>query len=75
MGRFGPILVTLDGTLNVVLVDGYVPPIGTTIDIVSYSPGSLTGQFAVINGLDIGNGTSFSPTYTDNALVLEVVAK
>ncbi len=68
------VLVTLDGTLNVVLIDGYVPPVGTTIDIVSYSPGLLTGQFATINGLDIGNGTTFQPTYTNSALVLEVVA-
>lgn len=68
------VFVTLDGTLNVVLVDGYVPPVGTTIDIVSYSPGLLTGQFALINGLDIGNGTVFQPTYTNSALVLEVVA-
>jgi hypothetical protein len=69
----GTLDVTLDGTLNIVLVGGFVPPVGTVIEAVVYSPGSRVGEFTVINGLDIGNGTVFVPTYGDSSLSLEVV--
>ncbi len=69
----GTLAVALDGTLNITLVDGFVPGVGAVIEAVYYSPGSRSGEFATINGLDIGNGTAFQPTYTDTALLLEVV--
>ncbi|MGD2110345.1 MAG: hypothetical protein PVI86_13270, partial [Phycisphaerae bacterium] len=69
-------LVSLDepmlgGTLNLVLVDGFAPPVGTTFTAVEYT--SAAGNFATITGLDIGNGTHFQATSTADGLVLEVV--
>jgi hypothetical protein len=58
---------TLDGTLNVTLVDGFVPSPGDSFKIMTFT--SRTGEFATING----NGQGYSPNYraTDLTLVAD----
>ena len=55
---------TLGGTLNISLVNSFIPALGDTFEILTYS--SYTGNFNTINGLNTGTGVSFdmltSPT-------------
>jgi hypothetical protein len=53
-------LATLDGTLNVQLVGGFVPQPGDTFRILTF--GSLSGDFAAENGLDLGRGIVLRPS-------------
>jgi RHS repeat-associated protein len=54
-GEFGIVNVSgaasLDGTLNITLVNGFGPAVGQQFQVMSYS--GLTGDFAAINGLDV----------------------
>jgi hypothetical protein len=61
----------LDGTMNLRLFNGYVPNLGDTFDVVTW--GSRSGAFTTINGLSLGNGKKFNPTYSTNKLTLTVV--
>ena len=63
--------VGLDGTLNLTRINGYDPNLGDTFLIMTYA--SATGQFAVINGLDIGHGKRFAPNYGATDLTLTVL--
>ena len=66
-----PGIATLDtATLNISLVDLFQPNLGDTFTIMTF--GSHDGEFAVINGLDAGNGLVFEPTYHATSLVLTV---
>ena len=49
------------GTLNVSLVNGFSPAIGNSFRILTFP--ARAGQFDTINGLQIGRGKQFSPTY------------
>jgi hypothetical protein len=60
--------VTLDGTLNITLVNGFTPSTGDTFTILTYS--AFTGQFATINGLTIGGGLKFTPNYQAKTFTL-----
>ncbi len=46
---------TLTGALNVSLINGFTPTVGSTYDILDYGTGSgggtLSGQFAALNGM------------------------
>jgi hypothetical protein len=53
---------TLDGTLNVNLVNGFTPSAGESFKIVEY--GSITGTFATVTGF------AFTVSYDPNDLVL-----
>jgi hypothetical protein len=74
--QFGRVTVTgaatLDGTLSLNVVNGFSPVAGNTFPIMTYA--SRSGQFATINGLTIGNGNQFNPTYNATNLTLGVVA-
>ena len=74
--QFGRLTVTspatLDGTLNLPLVNGFSPAIGNSFQVMTF--GSLTGQFATINGTALGNGKQFSPAYSATNLTLNVTA-
>jgi hypothetical protein len=74
--QFGQLNVTstatLNGTLNVSLINGFVPNIGDSFDILSAS--SVTGTFATVNGLCIDSSESFTVTYNANDVVLTVVS-
>jgi hypothetical protein len=48
---------TLAGTLEVQLVNGFVPSVGSNFTFLTYS--SRSGDFATLIGADIGSGTQF----------------
>jgi hypothetical protein len=59
------------GVLNLQLINGYEPNLGDAFDVLTYS--SRSGSFTTINGLTIGNGKVFQPTYNTNRLTLTVI--
>jgi hypothetical protein len=63
---------TLNGTLNISLVTGFVPTVGSTFDILNAS--SITGTFATINGTSINSSEHFTVTVNGTDVVLTVVA-
>jgi hypothetical protein len=64
---------TLEGALDVTLLDGFEPALGQTFDIVTFP--SRTGTFATASGLSIGNGKRFQLHYEPTRVRLEVVAE
>jgi hypothetical protein len=58
----------LNGTLNVSLINGFVPTNGNQFTVMSF--GSLSGTFAVKNGLNLGNGLVLLPVYSSTNLTL-----
>jgi len=60
---------TLGGTLNVSLINSFVPAVGNTFPILTFA--SRTGDFAVSNGLNLG-ATSFNPSIGSTAYNLIV---
>jgi hypothetical protein len=63
---------SLNGTLNLDLINGFVPAIGATFDILNAS--SVTGTFATVNGTGINSGEHFTLLYNPNNVTLDVVA-
>jgi hypothetical protein len=61
---------TLDGTLNVALVNGFTPALNDRFRFMTF--GSRTGFFSAQNGLDLGGGLAFQVDQTD-PLDLELV--
>ncbi len=66
--------VQFGGTLQVTLINGFIPQVGQRFDIVKF--GSATGSFDNYEGLVIGNGLYLRPTYDaiGHKLTLTVVA-
>ena len=67
-GQFDRIVagtVTLGGTLDISLVNGFAPVSGNAFDVLGYT--SRVGTFAVVNG----NGETYTPTYGASALTLQ----
>lgn len=62
----------LSGTLQINLLNGYVPPLNSTFPILTAA--AVSGIFSTINGADIGNGRQFTVLYTNNEVTLQVVA-
>ena len=63
---------SLAGTLNLKLVNGFVPTLGTTLKILDF--GSETGQFTTVNGLAINGSEHFAVTYQATDVLLTVVS-
>src|SRR3984957_17277308 len=63
---------TLGGTLNINLINGFVPSIGSKFKIVDYT--SESGQFATVNGLAINSSEHFTVTYQGADVLLTVVS-
>jgi len=63
---------TLGGTLNIDLINGFMPTIGSKFKIVDYS--SEAGQFATVNGLAINSSEHFSVAYQGTDVLLTVVS-
>ncbi|MBZ5600040.1 MAG: FG-GAP-like repeat-containing protein [Acidobacteriia bacterium] len=63
---------SVDGTLNLSLINGFVPNIGDTFKILNAS--SVSGTFATINSLCINSDEQFSVTYEATDVLLTVVA-
>ena len=64
--------VTLGGTLNLQLINSFVPTIGSTFDIMNFA--SSTGTFATINGTHINPSEHFAVTVNPTNVTLSVVA-
>jgi len=62
----------LSGTLNLTLIDSFVPAIGSTFTILTC--GACTNQFATVNGLSINSGEHFEIAYNPTNVTLAVVS-
>ena len=59
---------TLNGSLNISLIGGFVPNPGDTFQIMTF--GSRSGSFTTTNGLDLGGGRLFQVNLTSTSLTL-----
>ena len=64
--------VSLNGTLNIRRLHGFVPAIGDTFTIVSAS--TVSGTFATVNGTRINSSEHFEVEYGTTAVTLKVVS-
>jgi hypothetical protein len=64
--------VSLNGTLNIKLLNNFVPNIGDTFTILTGS--TINGQFSQVNGLQINSSEQFQVNYTPTAVTLTVVS-
>jgi hypothetical protein len=64
--------VSLNGTLNVKLINGFTPTVGTKFTILT--GGVVGGKFATVNGLIINSGEHFEVSYTATAVTLTVAS-
>jgi hypothetical protein len=75
-GTYGQVAVSngvsLGGTLVIKRINGFVPAIGNTFNIVTGS--AVSGQFTTVKGLSINSGEHFEISYTANAVKLTVVS-
>jgi fibronectin-binding autotransporter adhesin len=75
-GQFGEVPVSngvsLNGTLDLSRVHGFVPTIGSTFTLVTGS--AITGQFATVNGTSINSSEHFQINYTATAVTASVVS-
>ncbi|MGA8492947.1 MAG: hypothetical protein WB711_21170 [Terriglobales bacterium] len=63
---------TLNGTLNIKLLNNFVPLIGATFEILTAR--KLTGTFATVNGTKINDSEHFTVTYNSDNVTLTVVS-
>jgi len=59
---------SLDGTLNIVLLDDFMANVGDSFQVLAF--GTRTGDFATMNGLDLGDGFYLDPVYDSTGLTL-----
>jgi len=62
---------TLNGSLNISLINGYVPSLGDSFTIMTFA--SHSGDFSSMTGQSIGNGTMFQRTVSPTNVVLTVI--
>lgn len=62
--------VSLAGSLNVNLVNGFTPSLGQQFTILTSS--SRSGTFSVLNGTQLGNGLALVPVYSSANVALVV---
>jgi hypothetical protein len=62
----------IDGALDVVLINGFVPQPGDRFDIMTF--GARSGDFASFTGLNLGNGLALTPDITPGRYSLVVSA-
>ena len=63
---------TLGGTLNLDLINSFIPTIGSTFDIMNFA--SKTGSFATINGTAINSSEHFQVVVNPTNITLDVVS-
>jgi hypothetical protein len=63
---------SLNGTLNLDLINGFTPTVGETFDILNAS--SVGGTFAHVNGLPINGSEHFTVVYNPTNVTLDVVS-
>ncbi len=75
--QFGFLAVTgnanLDGTLNVSLINGFFPTAGNTFTFLT-TGGSVSNEFATVNGLNIGDGLVLDVIYGSNFVEISTMA-
>jgi hypothetical protein len=75
-GTYGQVAVSngvsLGGTLSIKLINGFVPTIGDTFNVVTGS--ALTGTFSTVKGTSINSSEHFDVAYNPTAVTLTVVA-
>jgi hypothetical protein len=75
-GQFDVLTVTgsasLNGTLNIGLLNGYVPAVGATFKILTAN--HVSGTFATVNGTAINGSEHFTVTYNSNNVTLTVAS-
>jgi hypothetical protein len=64
--------VSLNGTLNIKRINGFVPAIGARFTILTGSV--VTGRFATVNGLSINSSEHFEVNYSGTTVALTVVS-
>jgi fibronectin-binding autotransporter adhesin len=73
--QYGQVAVTngvsLNGTLNLTLINGFLPNIGDNFVIMTGS--AISGTFATVNGLSINSGEHFAIAYNPANVTLTVV--
>ena len=62
---------TLDGTLQIELINGFSPSLGQNFEIMTF--GSVVGDFATFSGYDLGEGLYLAPVKTAQIYRLDVV--
>jgi hypothetical protein len=62
----------LAGTLNIKLINGFIPALGTTFKVLNFS--SETGKFGTVNGLAINGSEHFALTYQASDVLLTVTS-
>jgi hypothetical protein len=62
---------SLSGTLNIGLLNGFVPALGSVFGILTAS--SVSGRFATVNGASINPSEHFAVKYNANNVTLHVV--
>jgi hypothetical protein len=63
---------SLGGTLNISLINGFVPAVGSTFDILNGS--TVSSNWSTINGLSINGSEHFTETVNSNDVILTVVS-
>jgi hypothetical protein len=63
---------TLGGTLNIALLNKFVPAVGDTFEILTAR--TVTGTFAIVNGTKINDSEHFTVTYNSDNVTLTVVS-
>ena len=63
---------TLNGTLNVTLIKGFVPAVGNTFKIMNFT--SASGAFSTVNGLAINSTEHFTIAYQGPDVLLTVAS-
>jgi hypothetical protein len=64
---------SLNGTLNIHLINGFVPKIGQTFKIMNFTSKSGT-TFSTVNGLAINSSEHFTIAYQDTDVLLTVAS-
>jgi hypothetical protein len=62
---------SLNGGLNIALIDGYVPQLGDQFPILTAA--SRTGTFSHVSGVQIADGLQWQVEYTNNNVIARVV--
>jgi hypothetical protein len=62
----------LNGILNLDLINGFVPTIGQTVDILNAL--SVIGTFATVNGTSINSSEPFTVLYNSDNVTPDAVA-
>jgi hypothetical protein len=70
--QFTSTTAALAGTLNVNLINGFIPTIGSKFKIVDFN--SESGQFGTVNGLAINSSEHFTVTYQGTDVLLTTVS-